>query len=351
MIKKIRRAVAVFLVAAALLLYRASARPIVSAKSAILIDAETGRILFEKDCGSKSLIASTTKIMTGLIVSEECCPSSQVLITKEAVGIEGSSIYLKAGERLNVETLLYGMMLQSGNDAATALALYCGGSLNNFVDKMNHKAAQLGLTDTSFGNPHGLDHEKNYSTAYDLAKLAAYAMENEMFKQVVSTKAITLGDRSFTNHNKLLWRYEGAIGVKTGYTKAAGRILVSCAEREDRRLIAVTIDDPNDWHDHAALFDYGFAAFSSQLVADHTKLITSVPVIGGAEEYATAVLKEDVYYPVTSDERVSVRWCTPPFVFAPIIAGACAGELCVLIDGEIVCEVPLYWEHSVLEEA
>ena len=351
MIKKMLRAVAVFIVAAALFLSSALAAPIVSAQCAVLMDAETGRILFEKNSDRRALIASTTKIMTGLIIAEECSLNAEVLVTDEAAGIEGSSLYLRTGEKLTVEELLYGMMLHSGNDAATALALYCGGNLETFVEKMNRKAVQLELSNTSFGNPHGLDTESNYSTAYDLAKLTAYAMENEVFSQVVGTKTVSFKERTFTNHNKLLWRYEGAIGVKTGYTRAAGRILVSCAQREGRRLIAVTINDPNDWQDHARMFDHGFGEFSSCLVANHQELCIPVPVIGGAEDHAIAVLREDLYYPVSKNEQVQLSWSTAPFVYAPAFAGESAGELLVLVDGTVALRAPLYWQHSVLEGA
>jgi D-alanyl-D-alanine carboxypeptidase len=180
-------------------------------------------------------------------------------IPKEAVGIEGSSMYLREGEVLTLQELLYGLMLHSGNDAATALAIYCGGTVEGFSQLMNDKAHRLGLTGTHFENPHGLDSPNHYSTARDLAVLAAYAMKNPIFARTVSTKNVRVGERSLQNHNKLLWRVEGADGVKTGYTKAAGRILVSSATRDGRRLICVTINDGNDWADHAVLLEDGFS--------------------------------------------------------------------------------------------
>ena len=180
--------------------------PLVSARSAILYDCGSGRVLYEKDAHSRQLIASTTKIMTGLLVCERANLDDRVEIPPEAVGIEGSSLYLKAGETLTVRELLQGMMLHSGNDAAMALAIYCAGTPEGFVDWMNEKAETLGLEQTRFANPHGLDDENNYSTAYDMAHLAAYAMENPLFWEVVSTKNATISGRSLTNHNKLLWR-------------------------------------------------------------------------------------------------------------------------------------------------
>ena len=198
-------------------------------------------MLYAHNADQPGLIASTTKIMTALLVAEQCNPDARVKIPPEATGIEGSSMYLTAGEVLTVRDLLYGLMLHSGNDAAVALAIFCAGDVGAFVDRMNQRAGQLGLRQTEFANPNGLDSEHNRSTARDLAWLAACALENDLFREVVSTRTYTNGLRTMTNHNKLLWRYEGAIGVKTGYTRAAGRILVSAAERDGRRLVAVTM--------------------------------------------------------------------------------------------------------------
>ncbi len=232
-----------------------------SARHAIVMDAQTGKVLFSQDADTRCLIASTTKIMTGLLICEDCELSREFCVPPEAQGVEGSSIYLRAGERLRLEELLYGMMLQSGNDAATALAIAHSGSVEAFAACMNRRAKELGLKNTHFANPHGLDDEGNYSTAEDLAHLAAAAMENETFARVVSTKQYRFGERMVTNHNKLLWRYEGAEGIKTGFTKAAGRILVSSARRQGRRLICVTINAPDDWNDHCALFDEAYRQF------------------------------------------------------------------------------------------
>ena len=194
-----------------------------------MLDALTGRVIYEKNAKEQSLIASTTKIMTALIVCEQCNVLDRMRIPKEAVGIEGSSMYLQEGEVLTLQELLYGLMLRSGNDAAVALAIYCGGTVEGFAELMNDKARLLGMENSHFVNPNGLDAPEHYSTAADLAVLAAYAMENPIFYKTVSAKSVTVGQRQLTNHNKLLWRVEGADGVKTGYTKAAGRILVSSA--------------------------------------------------------------------------------------------------------------------------
>ena len=237
--------------------------PQVSAKSAALLDGTTGECLCEKNGDQRALIASTTKIMTGLLVCEAGDLDRTVTVPETAAGTEGSSMYLKSGETLTRRELLYGMMLHSGNDAALTLAISVSGSEAAFVRQMNRRACALNLTQTHFANPHGLDSGENYSTALDLVRLAQAALQNEQFREVVSTKTITCAGRTLTNHNKLLWRYDGCIGVKTGYTRHAGRILVSAAERGGRMLIAVTISDPDDWRDHVSLLDYGFAVLGS----------------------------------------------------------------------------------------
>lgn len=238
--------------------------PQVSAKSAALLDGTTGECLCEKNGDQRALIASTTKIMTGLLVCEAGDLDRTVTVPETAAGTEGSSMYLRSGETLTRRELLYGMMLHSGNDAALTLAISVSGSEAAFVRQMNRRACALNLTQTHFANPHGLDSGENYSTALDLVRLAQAALQNEQFRAVVSTKTITCAGRTLTNHNKLLWRYDGCIGVKTGYTRHAGRILVSAAERGESQLIAVTLADPDDWRDHAALLDYGFAVLASQ---------------------------------------------------------------------------------------
>ena len=348
--RNILRTAAGCLAAAAVLSVTAFAVPGVSAQSAILLDGTTGRVLYEQNADARAKVASTTKIMTGLLIAEECDLSARVCIPKEATGIEGSSLYLKSGEVLTVEALLYGMMLHSGNDASAALAMYCAGSIPAFAEKMNRRAQELELSNTNYVNPHGLDAENHYSTARDLAKLAAAAMDNEIFHKVVSTKTAVFGDRTFTNHNKLLWRYEGAVGVKTGYTMSAGRILVSAAERNGRRLIAVTIRDRNDWADHMAMLDYGFSAYASREVAHCGQIFGEVPVINGAEMTVQTVVQEDISWCLAQGEQVELLPNLPMFVYAPVLAGEKAGTLSVLVDGKEVKQVPLYWRYSVLEE-
>ena len=238
---------------------KASGGTSVSARRCIVMDAGSGEVLYEKNADERSLIASTTKIMTGWLACQLVNLDAEYEIPAEAVGIEGSSIYLRSGERLTGEDLLRGMLLHSGNDAATALAIAACGTEAAFVEEMNLSAQDLGLRSTHFANPHGLDDAGNYSTARDLARLTAFALRDANFRAAVSAKtAVIGGNRALTNHNKLLWRVEGCIGVKTGYTQAAGRILVSAAERGGRTIIVVTIDDPDDWRDHERLYERFF---------------------------------------------------------------------------------------------
>jgi len=329
-------------IAAALLLCPCKAMSL-SAQSAIVTDGATGRVLYEKNADEKSLIASTTKIMTGLLICQQCSPESRVQIPKEAVNIEGSSMYLQAGEILSVRELLYGLMLRSGNDAAVALAMFCDGSVEAFARRMNEKAQALGLHSTHFANPHGLDDSGNYSTARDMAVLAAYAMDDPEFRRIVATKSVTVGSRHLVNHNKLLWQYDGAVGVKTGYTKAAGRILVSAAERNGRRIIAVTVNAPNDWADHKKLLDFGFSAYRSVPVLTKGEAVLQVRVLGSSRKTVHAAPAESFSCPVAQDETISLQLHLPRFLFAPVEAGSHAGRAVILADGKPVGETELFW--------
>lgn len=319
----------------------------VSAKRAYVLDAATGRVLYEKNPHERGLIASTTKIMTALIVCEQCNVLDRMRIPKEAVGIEGSSMYLREGEVLTLQELLYGLMLSSGNDAAVALAIYCGGTVEGFVELMNDKARNLGLKNTHFENPNGLDSPGHYSTARDLAVLAAYAMENPIFRKTVSTKSLRAGQRCLTNHNKLLWRVEGADGVKTGYTRAAGRILVSSAARNDRRLIAVTIDDPDDWNDHASLLESGFSRYCVQQIVQKGQYVDTLEVAGGQTQKVQVLAAEDFSYALAPEEQPQLMLPGPGFVYAPAVEGADAGLAYVLLEGKAIGKIPVVFGATI----
>ena len=331
---------------AAVLLFPMQAGAI-SAHKAILLDADTGRALYEKDADSRSLIASTTKIMTALVVCEQCNVLDRMRIPKEAVGIEGSSMYLKEGEILTIQELLYGLMLSSGNDAAVALAIYGGGTVEGFVGLMNDKARNLGLKNTHFENPNGLDSPGHYSTARDLAVLAAYAMENPIFAQTVSTKTVKIGQRSLRNHNKLLWRVDGTDGVKTGFTKAAGRILVSSATRDGRRLICVTLNDGNDWQDHATLLEDGFSRYTLKEILNEGDAVGTMEIAGGEAQRVQLLADGDFAYPLAKDERVSMILSGPGFAYAPVVQGQKAGVAYICIGESCVGKVNVVYAQTV----
>ena len=319
----------------------------ISAECAILIDAQTGRVLYEKQAEEKSLIASTTKIMTALVICEQTNVLDRVKIPKEAVGIEGSSMYLKEGEVLTVQELLYGLMLQSGNDAAVALAIYCGGTVEGFTELMNDKAHRLGMTQSHFTNPNGLDSPGNYSTARDMGILTAYAMQNPIFAQTVSTKTITIGERCLRNHNKLLWQLEGANGVKTGYTKAAGRILISSVTRMGRQLIAVTFNAPDDWQDHKTLIEDGFSRFTVQQLVRQGQTLGQLELAGGQETSVDLIAAEDFSYSLAQGERVTISLPEVGFAYAPVAEGQEAGFAHILVDGTAVAKVPLVYGATI----
>lgn len=319
----------------------------ISAQRAILIDAQTGRVLYERNADERSLIASTTKIMTALVVCEQCNVLDRMRIPKEAVGIEGSSMYLKEGEVLTIQELLYGLMLQSGNDAAVALAIYCGGTVEGFAGMMNDKAHRLGMTGSHFENPNGLDSPGHYSTARDMATLTAYAMRNPIFAQTVSTKTVKVGQRVLQNHNKLLWQVEGADGVKTGYTRAAGRILVSSATREGRRLIAVTMDDPNDWQDHKALLEDGFSDYAVRRVISAGTKLGTVAVAGGEAGQVGLLATQDFSYSLTGGETPEIVLPGPGFVYAPVVKGEQAGIAYVCLNGQVIGKVAVEYDATV----
>ena len=335
---------AAILVAAVLFLCPVSA---LSAEKAIVLDAATGRALYEKHADDRSLIASTTKIMTALIICQRCNVLDRVKIPAEAVGVEGSSMYLKEGEVLTVQELLYGLMLRSGNDAAEALAIYCGGTVEGFAELMNDKARELGLKDTHFVNPHGLDSPGHHSTARDLAVLSAYAMADPIFARTVGAKSVTVGERVLTNHNKLLWQLPGCEGIKTGYTKAAGRILVSSASREGRRLICVTINAPDDWNDHKALLEDGFSRYEVRRIVEAGEVLGYRHILGGDGTAVPLIAAEEFSYALAEGEEPELVLSPQSFSYAPVRSGEEEGVAYVVLEGEVIGQIPLVWGSSM----
>lgn len=324
----------------------AQAELAVSAKAAILMHADSGRVLYEKNADEHMLIASTTKIMTAIVVLEHCELDDLVEVDSRSAGIEGSSMYLKAGESYTVEDLLYGLLLVSGNDAASALALHVADSMEEFAELMNAKAAELGMTESSFKNAHGLDEEGHYSTARDMAKLAAYCMGNEDFARIAGTVSHTVGEQTLVNHNRLLREYDGCLGLKTGYTMAAGRTLVTCAERDGARYVCVTLNDPADWDDHKALYDWAFANYSFAEVIP-AGLSYEVPLISGAEMTAPAETEGAAYALIQNGESYDMELELPAFAFAPISEGERAGRAVACSDGQEIASVRIVYSEDV----
>lgn len=322
--------------------------PAVSAQSAILIEPQNGDVVYEKNAHVRLPMASTTKIMTAIVAMECADPTMIVDIPAEATCVEGSSIYLYAGERLSLEHLLYALLLESANDAAVAIAIAVAGSVDAFAQRMNDKAAQLGLCDTHFTNPHGLDHEQHYTTAYDLAKLAAYCMQNELFRTIVATRRTTIplhetpDARLLLNHNRLLRVYPGAIGLKTGFTKRSGRCLVSAAARDGVMLIAVTLNAPDDWNDHMRMMDHGFARYEGlrlQVAGGYTQ---EIPVIGGIAPTVTVSNPMDVSVVLPAQHGPLTLCCElPRWVGGGIVQGQQLGQMVWRCDGEVIASAPL----------
>ena len=336
--------------------------PTVSADGAVLLEADSGTLVYAKNANQRMPMASTTKIMTAWVALESASPDTVIAAPACAIGTEGSSIYLVEGEELTLEQLVYALMLESANDAAVAIAVGIAGSVEAFAQKMNDKAREIGLTDTQFANPHGLDDEAHYTTPYELAVITRHALANEQLCKIVSTRKITIphagtdGVRLLVNHNKLLRLYDGCIGVKTGYTKQSGRCLVSAAERNGVTMIAVTLSAPNDWSDHESLLNYGFSRYQSVTLCASEEIRHPLPVVGGVDSYVTLINPETlcVALPIgASDFTYTIE--TRRFEFASIQAGDVLGRVVYFcdLDGdgcrERIGETPLVSAHPVLQ--
>ena len=330
----------------------------VSAESAILINAENGDIYFEKNAEKRLPMASTTKIMTALVAIENSAMQDTVIIDRRAVGVEGSSVYLTDGELLTMEDLLYSLLLASANDAAEAIALEIGGSIEGFAAMMNKKANEIGLKNTHFDNPHGLDSEAHYTTARDLAAITAYALENPDFAKIVSTYKKNIkcevGTRYLINHNKLLRSYEGCIGVKTGFTKRSGRCLVSAAERDGMRLISVTLNAPDDWNDHKRMFDHGFSSYHKLPLLREKQYSSSLPIVGGKEQTVLVQSTDAIEVILPSNiasEDCKMEISLPHFLYAPIKKGELIGKVSYYLEGKLMGESDIIALYGVGKKA
>ncbi len=335
-----------------------------NAKSAVVIERQTGYVLFDQAADKRMPMASTTKIITALVALEKAPLDTEIIVPKNAVGIEGTSLYLKEGEKISLESLLYGVLLSSANDASVAVAMVVSGSVETFVGEMNLLAEKVGCTQTHFENPHGLDHEEHYTTARELALLTQYAMENPVFSQMVSTKQIRVTSeipleeasddgalfenytRLLINHHRLVKNNDCFIGGKTGFTKRCGRCLVSVFEEEGKNLIIVTLSDPDDWRDHTNLAESLAKQLKKYTLLEENELILSCPVFGASrgEFKAINALPLTVMLPenITITKKVVLYPCN-----APISEGQVVGEVSFWVEDKEIEKSPIIATENV----
>ena len=320
----------------------------ISATAAVVMDAESGRVLYEKN-GSKIMTpASTTKIMTGLLAAEYGKGDEILTVSRKAAYQEGSSMYLKEGEKVTLSELLYGLLLSSGNDAAVVLAEHIGGSVENFAKMMTDRAREIGAVNTSFKNPNGLDEEGHYTTAHDLAKIAAHAMKNELFRKIAGTSMITLERGTYTNHNKLLKNCEGVFGVKTGFTKKSGRCLVTACEREGFSIIAVTLNAPDDWNDHRKLFENTFSNYRKVTPFSKGDIVCEITAENGEKVGAVCENSLECVLSLEEQKRVEIINDLPPKLYLPVKNGQVMGKVKIMLDGNVLCESMVLSNRDVL---
>ncbi len=324
----------------------------ISASSAIVMVAQTGEVLYEHNAHTRRSMASTTKIMTSLLALEMADLKKEVTVSEDDVSVEGTSMGLLPEDKVTFEALVYGMLLQSGNDAANVTALKLAGSVSNFVKLMNMRASEIGMKNTNFVTPSGLDAEEHYSTAYDMALLACEAINNPDFRSICSMKqaVVYYGNppyrRTLTNHNKLLNYYDGCIGMKTGYTKKSGRCLVSAAERDSVTIVAVTLNAPDDWNDHKILLDYGFQKTEDRPLSDD--IVCDIPVVGGVKKSVKLAVQENVTVDVSENmSGVSSVCLVDKFLYAPVNEGDTAGKIVYYLGTKKIAETILVSGDSV----
>lgn len=316
-----------------------------SAASAALMCVQTGEVLYQKNARERRSMASTTKIMTSLLALEENTPDRVIKVKDSMLNVEGTSMGLLPGDTVTLEGLIYGMLLQSGNDAANVTAISLGGNVENFVKKMNLRAKEIGMNDTNFVTPSGLDDDEHYSTAYDMALLGCEAVKNPEFLSVCSKKSesVSYGNppykRTLSNHNRLLRIYDGAVGIKTGFTKKSGRCLVSCAQRNGVMLVAVTLSAPGDWSDHRKMLDYGFSLIKGETVSPDLSKI-KIPITGGTK--GDVSLKCGNVTLCTEDiSNIKTKLYFEHFLYAPVKEGAVVGRVDYILSGKVIASAPI----------
>lgn len=315
--------------------------PVIDAAAAIVMDAESGRVLYSKNSDQHRSMASTTKIMTGILAIENGKLDDVVTISSRAAAIGGSTIGLRTGQKYTLNELLYGLLLNSGNDASIAIGEHIGGSVEGFVEMMNRKAKDLGAVHTSFANTHGLDAEGHYTTAYDLALITRYALKNPVFAKIVSTQSSAIPGRQLNNTNELLRLYPGADGVKTGYTGKGGRCLVASATRNGMKLISVVLGSPTVYKralSSKAILDYGFDNYKPHVLVTAGAETAKLPVHKGIIKTVSVKVADTVQVPLREDEleKLDMRIYMPDSLEAPVYAGTETGYIEFLLDGETV---------------
>lgn len=317
------------------------------ASCAILMDAGSGRILYEQNIHERRPIASITKLMTALVAVENTeALETLITIQPEWTGIEGSSIYLNPNEKISMKALLYGLLLQSGNDAAAAIAGYVAGGEEAFAELMNDRAVRLNMKNSHFTNPSGLSDEGHYSTAYDMALLARECLNNQILAEMCATQRVEIEGRTFYNHNKLLHRYEGCIGMKTGYTELAGRTLVSAAVKDGQTLICVTLNDGNDWNDHEKLFDYGFGTYPAHVLCTQGDRFGSIRISGSLIPVLNVAAERTLAYPLKAGECPKLTVELAEEAAAPVKAGMPVGRAVWSLNGDVIGEIALICSGS-----
>jgi len=329
-----------------------SLNPHVTARSSILMDRDSGRILYSHNAHTKLPEASTTKIMTALVAIEYGNLDEKVKVNNKSVGVEGSSIYLQKDEEISLRDLVYGLMLRSGNDAANAIAYHISGSVEGFCKLMNYKAKKIGAVNTNFTNPHGLHNDNHYTTAYDLALITREALKNEEFRKISSTvKWVSDRDTNkyFYNKNKTLWQYKDGDGVKIGFTKKAGRCLVSSATRENMQLIAVVLNDGNWFNDCYALLDYGFNNYNREVIVPNNKLIKEINIINGQKDTLVVKTQREIAYPLKQNEINEIKKVVniPESIKAPIKKDQKIGTISVFLNDKLINNLDLLSNESI----
>ena len=318
--------------------------PVVSADCTVLIDADTAEVLYAKNPHKRRSMASTTKIMTTLIALESGKAESVVRIT-DGVNIEGTAVGLKKGDRITLRDLCYGMLLESGNDAAVSAAIFLAGSESEFSSLMNKKAAEIGMKNTNFVTASGLDDENHYSTAYDMALLGAYAIRNEEFQEICSAKKYDAEyiypkkSVRFFNHNKLLTTCEGVIGIKTGFTKKSGRCLVSACERNGKKLVAVSLAAPDDWNDHKSLYEYGFSLYNAQ--SFDVNIPEKISVYGSDIKNVEITLSDVNDFQLLKNSELRYEISINKFIYAPVELNDCVGKVKIFQNNIKIKEIDI----------